>query len=136
MTAVEIYFQQLLNAREVSQIIISDLQGRIIMVGAPSSAADGGEEVLTEGDTNVVISGARAVTNFKGLGLGVPQFIASQFHDSMSVQFVEGASLVTLVGARSQDHCIGGLIALAQNMRTAVAPFRDMVNAVSAASAV
>jgi hypothetical protein len=144
VTPIELYFDQLIGAREVTQVLITDMQGKLILTrssGSSGQIGEGGEEesVHHSGladlpESNVVISGSRAMTSFEGLKLGTPQFVSIQFHDAMAVQFVEGGCIVTLVGARSQDQCLGGLIALAQHMRSSVAAFRDTIKAISEAS--
>lgn len=142
MSAVETFFQQLIAVKEASQIIVADLQGRVIIACSSSTAsqadgeADHDDAPIAADDvmeTNAVISGARAITNCEGLGLGVPQFIAVQFHDNMAVQFVDGMCFVTVVGARSNDHCIGGIIAIAQQIRSAPV-FRELANTIKAAA--
>ncbi|CUG93962.1 Hypothetical protein, putative [Bodo saltans] len=143
VTTIELYFDQLIGAREITQVLITDLQGRIILSrpsgGAASQGGDGDDQLQQQHavdvpESNVVVSGARAITSLEGLKLGTPQYISVQFHDSMGVQFVEGSCIITLVGARSHDQCMGGLIALAQHMRSSVPTFRETMKAISDAS--
>jgi hypothetical protein len=141
VTTIELYFDQLIGAREITQVLITDLQGRLIL-SRPSGAGaapqgdgdDRQQHAVDLPESNVVVSGARAITSLEGLKLGTPQYISIQFHDSMGVQFVEGSCIVTLVGARSEDQCMGGLIALAQHMRSSVPAFRDTMKTISDAS--
>lgn len=141
VTPIELYFDQLIGAREVTQVLITDMQGKLILTrsGGAAPIGEGENEQQPQGaadmpESNVVVSGARAMTSLEGLKLGTPQYISIQFHDAMGVQFVEGSCIVTLVGARSQDQCMGGLIALAQHMRSSVPAFRDTLKAISEAS--
>lgn len=133
-TAIEQYFNQLIHLRMLSQVVVSDRQGNTVLAcfgptpggnglgpsGASGSAMDEMEDDSMPIESNVVLSGARCFQHLDQLGLGVPGFISSQYHDAAVVQAVDGSVMLTLIGNRSQGHAVGGLIALIPQIKKAV----------------
>ncbi|CCW70200.1 unnamed protein product [Phytomonas sp. Hart1] len=68
-------------------------------------------------ESNVVLSGARCFQNLEQLQLGVPLYISAQYHDAVVVQALDKCAFLTLIGYRSQGHCIGGLLTLIPQIR-------------------
>ncbi|RNF27280.1 uncharacterized protein Tco025E_00471 [Trypanosoma conorhini] len=129
VTAVEQYFNQLINLRLLTQVVVSDRQGNTIMAcfgspklpegqeGAAHDASYGGDDDLTI-ESNVVLSGARCFQNLEQLQLGVPAYISLQYHDATVVQALDGCCMLTLIGCRSQGHFVGGLLVLLPQIRS------------------
>lgn len=70
-------------------------------------------------ESNVTLSGARCFQNLEQLQLGVPAYIATQYHDAVVVQVMEsGGCILTLIGSRSKGHCTGGLLTLLPEIRS------------------
>ncbi|CCW64108.1 unnamed protein product [Phytomonas sp. EM1] len=159
-TAIEQYFNQLIQMGLVSQLVLSDRQGNTILScfgltpaaptkteGIPkrgslnnmmSSAmpnppptyggarnrkdvpVEASEEDVTNTaaeedmpmESNVVLSGARCFQNLEQLQLGVPLYVSAQYHDAVVVQALDKSCFLTLIGYRSQGHCVGGLLVL------------------------
>lgn len=128
-TAIEQYFNQLINMRLLSQVVVSDRQGNTIVACFGNSSLDatqsnsnplpsaslGEEEVMME--SNVVLSGARCFQNLEQLQAGTPSYISAQYHDAVVVQTMNRNCLLTLVGSRAQGHFVGGLLSLLPQIR-------------------
>lgn len=142
-TAIEQCFNQLIQLRLLSQVVISDKLGSTILAcfgptgnsgGGGSDAASGSGTETIEDDampieSNVVLSGARCYQHLEQLGLGQPSFISAQYHDAMVVQTVNRSVLLTLIGHRSQGHTVGGLLALIPQME-GVAVYQELLRKV------
>ncbi|ORC87634.1 uncharacterized protein TM35_000212400 [Trypanosoma theileri] len=127
-TAIEQYFNQLIHMRLLTQVVVSDRHGNSIVACTGDSQMPEDSEVATNEDvynndddfivSNVVISGARCFQNFEQLQLGSPEYISLQYHDNTVVQILDGeCCMLTLIGARSQGHCVGGLLVLLPQIR-------------------
>ena len=119
ISAAEQYFAMLISLREAQQILVSDKQGRLIVSSIAKDTAFGyqpGADATTV--SNAVLSASRALSNLEQVKVGQPNYFAAQYHDKMCVSFVDGSCIVTIVGQRSLDQCIGGLIGLIPQIRS------------------
>ncbi|EAN86753.1 hypothetical protein C3747_4g3547c [Trypanosoma cruzi] len=137
VTAVEQYFNQLINMRLLTQVVVSDRQGNTIMAcfgsskqpegqeGAANDGTSGVDDDLTI-ESNVVLSGAHCFQNLEQLQLGIPSYISLQYHDATVVQSLDGCCMLTLIGCRSQGHFVGGLLVLLPQIRATPA-YRELL---------
>jgi hypothetical protein len=133
-SAVEQYFSMLIGIKEAQQILVSDKTGRLIVAALAKDTMTFGFQPAAEQLTpsNAIISAARALANLEQVKVGQPNYFAAQYHDQMSVSFVDGSCIVTIVGQRSHDQCIGGLIGLIAQIRSNTV-FQEMSAAVDQA---
>ncbi|KAH9598529.1 hypothetical protein LSM04_002509 [Trypanosoma melophagium] len=135
--AIEQYFNQLINMRLLTQVVVSDRQGNSIVACTGDSQIPEDNEGATNEDaynteddfivSNVVVSGARCFQNFEQLQLGSPEYISLQYHDNTVVQILDGeCCMLTLIGARSQGHYVGGLLVLLPQIR-ATAAYQELL---------
>lgn len=121
ITAIEQYFNRLIDMQLLSQVVITDKEGCTI-IGCFGPFADGedlssiAEDEIRE--SNVVLSSARCFQNLEQLSLGTPEYISAQYHDAIVLQTQEQNTLLTLIGYRSKGHCLGDLLALLPQIRS------------------
>ncbi|KEG07631.1 hypothetical protein DQ04_09231030 [Trypanosoma grayi] len=126
-TAIEQYFNRLIDMRLLTQVVVSDRQGNTIVAcfGTPQLAEVGddvanGDAYAAEDqmmESNVVLSGARCFQSMEQLRLDVPSYISLQYHDDVVVQSLDGCCMLTLIGCRSHGHFVGGLLVLLGQIR-------------------
>eukprot|EP00758_Cryptobia_borreli_P001070 Tbor_TRINITY_DN1909_c0_g1::TRINITY_DN1909_c0_g1_i1::g.3507::m.3507 len=108
-TAIEKYFNKLIDANTANSIVLSDIEGKPIIECFGSMDEDGamqcdgslpypsvGTDDYCEGTqyaSNCVISAGKSVAMFKRLQLGVPSYIAAQYHDQICVHFFAGGNI-------------------------------------------
>ncbi|SCU71936.1 uncharacterized protein TEOVI_000351800 [Trypanosoma equiperdum] len=127
-TAIEQYFNQLIQMRLLTQVIVSDTRGDTT-VACLMGLEHGGDAVVSSSEdtygvaesvmeSNVALSGARCFQNLDQLNLGVPLYVSFQYHDDVVVQTLDGCCMLTLIGSRSQGHFVGGLLTLLDQIRS------------------
>jgi hypothetical protein len=144
-TAIEAFFHQLIRCREICEVVISNRRGQTVInfdvrsanasafhTGSVDEAQPPqlGAQDPDARESNAGISGSRAFATLEQLAVAVPVHIAVQYHDNILVQFIDGPCLVSLIGRRSEDQCIGGLISVIPQVRAAHA-FRELVAAMA-----
>ena len=103
-TAVEAYFNALIDHDEVTSAVITDVFGGTVVECFGTKDADDGLFA-----SNAVISAQRTVTMMEQLRLPLPPSISAQYRGQVLVQHLEESLVVTLVGASDKGHTIGSL---------------------------
>jgi hypothetical protein len=133
ISAAEQYFSMLIGLKEAQQILVSDKHGKLIVAAIAKDTAFGFQPPVEQTTvSNAIISAARALFNLEQVKVGQPNYFAAQYHDRMSVSFVDGSCIVTIIGQRSMDQCIGGLIGLISQIKSNIV-FQEMSAAVDQA---
>lgn len=117
--AIVQFFEHLLALNMVSQIILTDRNGKLIL-----STFDFREEnnqyynPLLHEESGVVVSASKLFDALEGLRQKKPACIHAQFHNAIVVQVMEYGVLLTVIGERSKGHFIGGLLSATEKIRT------------------
>lgn len=120
LSALEQYFTHFVHLCLVKQIIISDCHGNSILSILEDPVDDTNVEQAdfsASQESNVTLSGARFFASLDQMEMGTPAFIHAQFHNAVVVQLMEGNCLLTVIGARSQGHCVGGILSVAEQIK-------------------
>ncbi|EPY26874.1 hypothetical protein STCU_01898 [Strigomonas culicis] len=138
------YYNRLINMRLLSQVVVSDKQGKTILCcfGEPQPSRSDADSELSGGggndgeedmpiESNVVLSGVSTFQMLDQLHLGAPKYISAQYRDTVVVQTMDDTVMLTLIGHRSQGHFVGGLLALLPQMKSNRA-YEDLINQVKA----
>lgn len=117
--AIEQFFDHLLALNMVSQIILTDRYGRLILSVFDYRAQN--EQFyhpLLNQESNVVVSASKLFDALEDLRQKNPICMHAQFHNALVVQVMECGTLLTVIGEKAKGHFMGGLLCTVEMIRT------------------